>query len=113
MPTAQFARYARTVCALRAPLSPSCLEILSLHGCKEADQKPEDAAGKDIDDRVSRSEAPQPEEAQTERNLRTHHPFLDLNGRRDRQGHRKNTTDPKRQAEVNVRAQRLQHWRKD
>ena len=44
-----------TVCALRALLSPSCLEILSLHGCKEADQKPEDAAGKDIDDRVSRS----------------------------------------------------------
>ena len=42
-----------TVCALRAPLSPSCLEILSLYGCKEGDQKPEDAAGKDIDDRVS------------------------------------------------------------
>src|ERR1700738_947749 len=34
-----------TVCALRAPLSPNCLEILSLHGCKEGDQKPEDAAG--------------------------------------------------------------------
>jgi hypothetical protein len=56
---------------------------------------------------------PSPKRPQTERNLRTHHPFLDLNGRRDRQGHRKNTTDPKRQAEVDVRAQRLQHWRKD
>jgi hypothetical protein len=64
MPTAE-------VCALRGPLSPTCLEILSLHGCKEGDQKPEDAAGKDIDDRVSRSEASQPEEAQTERNLRS------------------------------------------
>ena len=39
--------------ATRAPIA--CLEILSLHGCKEGDQKPEDAAGKDIDDRVSRS----------------------------------------------------------
>jgi hypothetical protein len=61
-----------------------CLEILSLHGCKEGDQKPEYAAEKDIDDRVSKSEAPQPEKAQTERNLRTHHPFLDLNRGRDR-----------------------------
>jgi hypothetical protein len=66
-----------------APCS-SCLEILSLHARNEGDQKPEDAAEKDIDDRVSRSEAPQPEEAQTERNLRTHHPFLDLNRGRDR-----------------------------